>query len=100
MLFWIVMFTVGSLRSFAPSGGLYMWRYMLMFSSSPQLAETWSIMMLPMGLPPIESLRSRTSVSPRRNRMCRTTTSWVSSSTVLPAMHTPSPGAELPSIVM
>ncbi len=29
-----------------------MWRYIDMFSSRPQLAETWSIMMLPIGLPP------------------------------------------------
>ena len=56
--------------------------------------------MLPIGLPPIESLRSPTQVSPRRNRMLRMTTSCVSSSTVSPAMHTPSPGALPPSIVM
>ena len=100
MLFWIVLFAVGSLRALPRSVGWYMWRYMLMFSSRPQLADTWSIMMLPIGLPPIESLRSPTSVAPRRNRMWRMITSCVSSSTVLPAMHTPSPGAVLPSIVM
>src|SRR2546429_161326 len=40
----MVMLTVGSLRSLPPSGGEYMWRYIDMFSSSPQEAETWSIM--------------------------------------------------------
>ena len=69
------MFTVGSFSSFEPSGGWYMCRYIDMFSSRPQLAETWSIMMLPIGLPPQESLRSPTQVSPRRNRMLRITTS-------------------------
>src|SRR5262245_44110286 len=56
-------------------------------------------MILPTGLPPSESLRSPTQVSPRRKRMCRMMMSWPSSSTESPAMHTPSPGAVLPAIV-
>src|SRR5262245_43980579 len=54
---WIVMLTVGSFSSCPPSFGRYMWRYMDRFSSSPQLADTWSMMMLPTGLPPSESSR-------------------------------------------
>src|SRR5215218_8599242 len=38
--FWIVMLTVGSFSSLPPSGGWYMCRYIDMFSSRPQLAET------------------------------------------------------------
>src|ERR687897_199666 len=53
--FWIVMLTVGSFFAgvFGSLSLSYMWRYIDMFSSSPHEAETWSIMMLPVGLPPI-----------------------------------------------
>src|SRR3954447_22168896 len=46
---WMVMFTVGSFRSLSPPGGRYMCRYMDRFSSSPQLAEQWSMMTFPTG---------------------------------------------------
>src|SRR5438067_2430861 len=90
---WIVMLTVGSFNSLSPPGGLYMWRYIDRFSSRPQLAEQWSTMTLPTGLPPSESSRLATFVSPRRNRRWRMTTSWVSTHTVAPRMQTRSPGA-------
>src|SRR5262245_10293071 len=65
---WIVMLTVGSFNSLSPSLGLYMCRYMDRFSSSPQLVDTWSKMTLPTGLPPSESSRLATFVSPRGKR--------------------------------
>src|SRR6516164_8806329 len=75
---WIVMFTVGNFRSFSPSLGLYMCRYIDRFSSSPQLVEQWSTMTFPTGLPPSASSRLATFVSPRLNRRWRMTTSCVS----------------------
>ena len=70
-----------------------------MFSSNPQVQEQWSIMIFPIGLPPKESSRCQTFVSPRRKRMWRTTTSCVSTQKDSPAIHTPSPGAVCPAIV-
>ena len=70
-----------------------------MFSSNPQVQEQWSIMIFPIGLPPNESSRCQTFVSPRRTRMWRTTTSCVSTQKDSPAIHTPSPGAVCPAIV-
>ena len=101
MEFWMVMFTVGSFSPFLVFGSrLYTWRYMDMFSSSPHDADTWSIMMLPTGLPPKESSRCHTMVSPRRKRMCRMTTSCVSTQNDCPETTTPSPGAVCPAMVM
>ena len=48
-----------------------------MFSSNPQLAEQWSIIMLPTGLPPMARHGSYI-LRPRRKRMCLITTSCVS----------------------
>ena len=95
MEFCMVMLTVGNLSSAAfPVLSLYMCRYMLMFSSRPQLADTWSIMILPTGLPPIASSLLPTHVSPLLNRMKRITTSWVLIQTLSPATQMPSPGAD------
>ena len=58
------------------------------------------MMMLPTGLPPSESSRLATFVSPRRNRRWRMTTSCVSSRRCAPRMQTPSPGAVWPAMVM
>ena len=97
---WTVMFTVGSFSSLPPPGGWYTCRYSDRFSSSPQLAETWSRMTLPTGLPPSASSRLAMSVSLRRKRRWRITTSWVSTQTVAPRTQTPSPGAVCPATVM
>ena len=70
-----------------------------MFSSNPQVQEQWSIMIFPIGLPPKESSRCHTFVSPRRKRIWRTTTSCVFTQKDSPAIHTPSPGAVCPAIV-
>src|SRR5690606_33658108 len=74
--------------------------YIDMFSSSPQLAETWSIIILPTPFPPNASSLLVTLVSPLLKRINLTTTSCVSIKKDSPATQTPSPGAVCPAIVI